>query len=301
VWREVTREHRRTRFDALHAFWAYEPGVIAAGLKRRLGVRLILSLAGGELVHLPELQYGYAGRWWLARLMRWAMRQADVVTAGSQALLSRARDWCGAQDTPVERCIFAPLGVDTEMFSPPSREPPRPAGHTILSVGSLQPIKAQVDAIRAFRFVADRYSEMRLSIVGAGPLRAGLEALARELGLADRVNLAGEVRHERLPDVYREATLFVQTSLHEAQGLAVLEAAACGLPIVGTPVGALADLAPDAAVVAPSGDPIRLAQAILSLLDDPARRRALGEAARMRVEAEYSLDQAVQRFEALYG
>jgi glycosyltransferase involved in cell wall biosynthesis len=301
AWREMTREHRRARFDVLHAFWAYEPGVIAAGLKRRLGVRLILSLAGGELVHLPELKYGYAGRWWLARLMRWAMRQADVVTAGSQAMLSRARDWRGAQNAAAEACVFAPLGVDAEMFSPAGREPPRPAPHTILSVGSLQPIKAQADAIRAFRFVADRHPAMRLSVVGDGPLRADLEALARELNLADRVNLAGEVRHERLPDVYREATLFVQTSLHEAQGMAVLEAAACGLPIVGTPVGALADLAPDAAVTAPPRDPIRLAQTILSLLDDPARRRALGEAARARVESEYSLDRAVERFEALYG
>jgi len=90
------------------------------------------------------------------------------------------------------------------------------------------------------------------------------------------------------------------SSLHEAQGMARLEAAACGLPIVGTSVGALADLAPDAAVASPPGDPIRLAQAILSVLDDPARQRMLSESARARVEAVYSLEAAASRFETLY-
>ncbi|HET7091237.1 MAG TPA: glycosyltransferase, partial [Anaerolineae bacterium] len=80
---EIVLEQRRGRFDVMHAFWVYEPGLIAAWLKRRLGVRVIVTVAGGELVNLPGIAYGLAGRHWLLRLMRWAMRQADVVTVGS--------------------------------------------------------------------------------------------------------------------------------------------------------------------------------------------------------------------------
>ena len=299
VWRAmlsaVTREHQRARFDVLHAFWVYEPGVIAAWLKRRLGARTIVSAAGGELVNLPEIAYGYGGYRVVMGAMRWALRQADVVTAGSMRYLHEVRGVANLDD---ERLAFAPLGVDVDMFAPGSRHLEMPP--TVITVGSLQPVKGQADLMRAFRFVADREANARLAIVGDGPLRAGLETLARELNLAGRVNFAGDVRHEQLPDVFRQATVFVQASLHEAQGMAALEAAACGLPLVGTPVGALADLAPDAAVISPPGDPIRLAQAILSVLDDPARGRELGQAARARVEQMYGLEVAVERLEALY-
>jgi glycosyltransferase involved in cell wall biosynthesis len=299
VWRallsEIAREHRRARFDALHAFWLWEPGVIAAWLRERLGVRTIVSLAGGELIHLPAIGYGYGGRRWLLRVMGWAIRRADQAAAGSTGLLGTARDLFGLDSS---RLVFAPLGIDVKMFSPEERRVSGPP--TIVNVGSLQPVKGQADLIRAFRYVVDRVPEARLIIAGDGPLRADLGTLAAQLRLADRVTLLGDVRHEALPDVYRAAALFVQASLHEAQGMAALEAAACGLPIVGTPTGALADLAPDAAVASPAGDPIRLAQAIVAALGDPARLRAMGQAARACVEQTYSLEAAASRFEPLY-
>lgn len=299
VWRAmlsaVTREHRRARFDVLHAFWAYEPGVIAGWLKQRLGLRTIVSLAGGELIDLPGLAYGLGGRRALMQAMRWALRKADVVTAGSMGLLEKARSVAHLDH---DRTTFAPLGVDVAMFTPEGRR--RETTPTIINVGSLQPVKGQGDLIRAFRFVVDQEPNARLAIVGDGPLRAELETLVVQLQLADRVSFAGDVRHERLPDLYHEVGLFVQASFHESQGMAMLEAAACGVPIVGTPVGALADLAPDAAVASPPGDPIRLAQAILSVLGDTTRCRMLGDAARTRVAEVYSLDAAMSRFGALY-
>ncbi|HLF28106.1 MAG TPA: glycosyltransferase family 4 protein [Anaerolineae bacterium] len=294
--RAVAREQRRAPFDALHAFWVYEPGLLATWLKRQLGVRTVISFAGGEVIHLPAIAYGYGGRRWLMRVMRWALPQIDVVTAGSRLLLDHARK---RFKLPDERWAFAPLGVDLDLFSP-GNPVPRTGARTILNVGSLQPVKGQATLIRAFRFVVDREPQARLLILGAGPLRQELEALAHELNLDERVTLAGDVPHEQLPGLHRAAALFVQASLHEAQGMAVLEAAASGLPIVGTAVGALADLAPDAAVVSPPDDPIRLAQAILSVTHDPARCEALRAAARARVEEVYSLSAAADRFERLY-
>ncbi len=293
---DVAREHRQGRFDALHAFWVYEPGIIAAWLKRRLGVRVIVTVAGGELVNLSGIGYGLAGPSWRLRLMRWAMQQADVVTAGSSGLLDSVRKVTGCD---AGHLAFVPLGVDTAMFHPAGRRPETPA--VLVNVGALQAVKGHADLIRAFRFAVDREPNVRLRIVGAGELRAELEALSAELNLNDDVHFVGELRHDQLPDVYRRATMFVQASYHEAQGMAVLEAAACGLPIVGTRVGALADLAPDAAVATPPGDPIRLGQNILTVLSDPLRLQALGHAARDRAQKIYSLEASVARFESLYG
>jgi glycosyltransferase involved in cell wall biosynthesis len=312
VWRglidAVTREHRRGRFDVLHAFWLWEPGVIAAWLKSRLHARTVISIAGGELIDLPQIAYGYAGRRVYRFMMRWALRRADVVTAGSRGLLEILNRWAGNGRRETPRRMFAPLGVDMQMFHRrqelPGVEPLRAGRHpemsTMVSVGSLQRVKGQADLIRAFRLVVDRHTDAHLKIVGDGPLRAELESLADELGVGDRVEFAGEVRREELPAIYREATLFVQSSLHEAQGMALLEAAACGLPIVGTGVGTLADLAPDAALATPVGDPIRLAQAILSLLESAAHRRRLGDAAYQRVVQVYALDATADRFAANY-
>ena len=305
VWRaamrEVAREHRLGRFDALHAFWAYEPGVIAAWLKWRLGVRAVISLAGGELVHLPDIGYGLAGRGWLLRAIGWALRRANAVTAGSHYLLDLAR--AAVRDVPADRFAFAPLGVDAERFAP--AQTPAARKHdgppTILNVGSLEPVKAQADLIRAFRYVVDRERAARLVIAGAGRLRSTLESLAAELEVAQSVTFAGDVHREHLPVLYSRADVFAQASRHEAQGMAAVEAAACGLPVLGTAVGVVADWAPEAAIAVPPGDPLRLAQAILTVLEDPARRRALGDAARARVESAYRLETAAQRFERLYS
>lgn len=309
VWRgmidAVMREHRRAPIDVLHAFWLWEPGVIAAWLQRRLHVRTVMSLAGGELINLPQIGYGYAG-WRLYRyLMHWALRHADVVTAGSHGLIETLRG--RRQETPrkeMARVLFAPLGVDLAMFyrrqEVPRTDRRQETPRTVVNVGSLQAVKGQADLIQAFRWVVDRNADARLKIVGDGPLRAELETLSRELGLSDRVEFAGEVRRELLPAIYREATLFVQSSLHEAQGLALLEAAACGAAIVGTSVGALVDLAPEAALATPVSDPIRLAQAILTLFDHADDRRRLSDNAHKRIVQEYALDVTADRFAALY-
>src|SRR5207249_1384801 len=116
-------------------------------------------------------------------------------------------------------------------------------------------------------------------IVGDGESNAPLGRAIDGRGLGSHVELTGALPHDHLPDVYCAADLYVQASLHEAQGMAVLEAAACGVPSVGTAVGALCDLAPEAARTT-EADAHALAQAIIELARDEARRRELGRAAR---------------------
>lgn len=306
VWRQALRavwqEHQRGRFALFHAFWANEAGFLAASAGRLLGRPSLVSLAGGELVALRRV--GYGGQITpLERLkVRWALEGATLVSGGSHYLLHLARAYLSPAHRPCLRWL--PLGVDTARFRPGEMAAPR-AIPRLLHVAALAPVKDPGTLIRALAVAQAAGQPAELRLIGGGSAEAATRALAARLGLADRVQFGGALPHDALPAVYAAADLFVFSSRHEAQGMALLEAAACGLPVVGTAVGVLPDLAdprrgPPAAVVVPVADALALGEAIVGLLRDPERRAALAAAGPARVRADYSLERAAERFGAAY-
>jgi glycosyltransferase involved in cell wall biosynthesis len=142
-------------------------------------------------------------------------------------------------------------------------------------------------------------------IVGEGPELAGLERLIHSLGIGNRVRLLGSAPHAKLIDFMRTADVFVLPSLTNAEtfGIAQLAAMAAGRPIINTSLDtAVPRVARDGieAITVPPGDHDRLAEAIETLLDDPARRRCMGEAARLRATTKYSSDAFARRIETVY-
>src|SRR5262249_54440129 len=154
--------------------------------------------------------------------------------------------------------------------------------------------------LEAFRTVASRMPGARLRIVGEGSRRRILEELSRELGLADRVDFCGPVPHTDLPRIYSSASLYMQSSWYESQGMALLEAAASKLPVAGPAVGALADLASAGAPTAPTGDSEMMADLILGLLRDRGQCVERAEVIRAVVEQDYTAGRAADRFFDLY-
>jgi glycosyltransferase involved in cell wall biosynthesis len=284
--RAIAAEHQRGAFDVLHAFWVDEPGWVAAWAGRQLGVPVVLSLAGGELARLPDIGYGLQLLPGRRLILRWALHHASAVTAGSKYLCGLARQ---AGLAPAVR--WAPLGVDTAMFASHAAGLASTASPTILSVGSLAPVKDHALLLGVFRRVAAQMPEVQLMVAGEGPLAAELAGQAAGLP----VRFLGAVDHAALPAVYAQASLFVQTSRHEAQGLAVLEAAACGVAPVGTPVGVLPQVGRAAETEA------GLAEALVELLRDGGCRSALADGARARVLDDYGLPGCVERFGRLYA
>ncbi len=289
VVRAIAAEHRRAPFDVLHAVFADEPGWVGAWAARWLRVPLILSPMGGEFIGLPDIGYGFQLLRGRATLTRWAARQAACVTAGSnyQGQLIRAA-------IHPRKMIRAPFGVDTNVFKTcqVSREA-NLAGLDplrVLNVASLTPVKNHALLLRALA----RVPGACLQLAGSGPLESELRALTTQLHIADRVEFLGNVNHEALPAVYQHADVFVQTSRHEAQGLAVLEAAACSLPAVGTPVGVLPEMG--WAAHAEAG----LVQRLTELRDDAPQRQTLGQRAHQHVQTEFTLDVTSGRWRELY-
>jgi glycosyltransferase involved in cell wall biosynthesis len=291
--RSLLLAHRRRPFDVLHALWAHEPGLLATAAGRLTGTPLVVSLLGGELADISEIDYGGRRGPVNRRLVRLALRNAARATVGSRFLADLAeRSGHGGA-----RLRLWPLGVDVQRFSPGPPSPGAPAldgRPAVLCAGSLVPVKDHAMLLRAFVRVRSRLPEARLHLVGDGPERGGLEALARDLGIGDAVRFHGALAHELLPDVYRQADLFAVSSRFESQGMAVLEAAACGCLIAGTAVGVVPELTTDG--VAP-GDADALGEAIVRRLE---RSRGQPRARPAGFEDRYGLPAAVARLRAIY-
>jgi glycosyltransferase involved in cell wall biosynthesis len=241
---------------------------------------------GGELVGLRDI--GYGGR--LSRANRLlttlALRGGTRITAGCDTALEQIRRSISAKRG--HRATRVTWGVDPVVFAsgagrlPERRRLPesgllpgrgrlqgRPydyeyAQHLagsfrVLSVGSLVPVKDQASLLRATASLTARIPGVHLHLVGDGPLRAALIEQAAALGIGDAVTLHGHVPREALAGYYRAAHVLAISSRHEMQPVVALEATLCGLPIAGTPVGLVPELA---AELAPIGDFAALAAAI---------------------------------------
>jgi len=300
LWQRTARalvaEHRRRPFDVLHAFWAGEPGFVAALLGRALRIPTVVSIAGGELARLRDIGYGGLLRRLERVKTRLALRLAGAVTAGSALAVASAQPFLPAR--PASRARQVPLGVDLAMFAP-GRAPRNDGPARILHVASLCGVKDQATLLSAAVALRERGYAFQLDVVGTGPLEADLRSLARCLGLSENICWRGAVPHDQMPRFYQRADLFVLSSRYEAQGMVALEAAACGVPVVGTAVGVIPELRPAARTIR-VGDARGLADGMAELVDDGPSRLKAGCAARERAVAEYGIELCTTRFLDLY-
>jgi len=202
-------------------------------------------------------------------------------------------------------------GVDTERFAPavqrssvcaPDRvgvESENPT-LTLGTVGRLDPVKNHSSLLRAFATLRPARSTMRLTIVGDGPLRAALEAEVAALGISDQVRFCGA--RDDTADLMRGFDVFVLPSVNEGISNTILEAMACGLPVVAGRVGGNPELIVEGVTghLYDPADPEDLRQALLRYITDPALRQTHGQASRDRVVQNFSLDSMVRRYVAFY-
>ena len=164
----------------------------------------------------------------------------------------------------------------------------------------LVPLKGLVYLLRAVAALRSEFPNLRLEIAGRGPLQGDLERDADQLGLAEEVLFLGWQKD--LGPILRRWDIFVLPSLDEGLPIAVLNAMAEGLPVVGTSVGGLPELIEDGRTgyLVPPHDPLALARALRSLILDPERRSAQGAAGRECVRSRFSADHMVAQIRTIY-
>ena len=271
-------------FDVVQGFWADEAGAVAAHYGRRTNTPAIVSLMGGELVDLPDIEYGGWRSFFGRNLTKYALKHATAVTVGSQFLGRMAQPYVDGA-----KIITLPLGVDETTFKPQPR--PQNERKRLLHVGSLIGVKDHKTLLQAFAQVRQTIPNCELLLVGDGVLRGELEGVSAELSLTEAVQFMGNVAHDQLSSLYGSADLLVMSSRHESQCLVLLEALACGCPAVGTDVGLFAELLPPQNVV-PVRDPAALAQAIIQTLSQTLPHAT--------PHNPYTISQTVKTLEPLY-
>lgn len=204
-------------------------------------------------------------------------------------------------------------GVDLDRFRP-THSHPVPTGDDpfktadiwrVGTVGRMQSVKDPVCLVRAFlrarELAPAARDRLRLVMVGDGPLRAEVGALLASAGAADLAWLPGE--RDDIPAILASLDCFVLPSRAEGISNTILEAMASRLPVIATRVGGNGELVVDevTGALVPPADPEALARQIVRYIADPEGARRAGVAGRARVQAEFSLDNMVQKYEELYA
>jgi glycosyltransferase involved in cell wall biosynthesis len=254
-------------FDVIDAHYLYPDGVAALWLARRFGKKLVVTARGSDTSLLP--QYAVP-----RRLIRSVITGADALVAVSAGL----KEGLVALGAPPGKVTVLRNGVDLNAFRPvPDRAAARASlglgdGPVLLSVGLLIERKGHHLVIQALRDLPGH----TLLVVGEGPERAALLALAARCGVADRVRLLGQQPHAWLPLYYSAADAMVLASSREGWANVLLEAMACGTPVVASPAWGSREAvsAPEAGLVLHSTTPDGIAAGVRRLLASPPARTA---------------------------
>lgn len=253
VWR--TAGHARLLHVMANSGWSWHlfaaPAIWIAALR---GVPVVVNYRGGEAASFLARS---------GRAVAWSLRRAARLIVPSGFLQQVfGRHGLSAQ--------IVPNVVDLQRFRPaavPAASEPR-----LLVARNLEPIYDNATALRAFALVRLAYPQAWLTLAGTGPELTALQALAHELGVADRVEFAGRLDRDAMAECLRRSTVALNPSRVDNTPNSVLEALASGVPVVSTNVGGVPFLVQDGvtALLVPPEDPDAMAQAVLRLLREPA-------------------------------
>jgi len=225
------------------------------------------------------------------------LSQARAITATSHFLARVTAQYA----SPERRIYVIPFGVDCEVFKPTERKERR--DHLVVGfLKHLEPKYGPEYLIRAICRIVEALPQTRLLMVGSGSMREELEVLVADLGLGTRVFFTGAIPHKDVPRTLAKMDIFAMPSIHDAFGVAALEAQAMGVPVVATRVEGIPEVVENemTGILVEPRNVEQLSQAITKLIENPELRSEMGRRGREYVLAHYQWEQNASEIEEIY-
>jgi glycosyltransferase involved in cell wall biosynthesis len=289
----ILRLSRRRQYDIIHVHWPFPHAVFGFVAKLAGGGKVVSTFYGVELRWVKHKMPA------LRPVMSWAISASDAVIAISSDTAKEIEQF------RTGRVEIVPYGVAV------SGEPPAPSDShprkTILFVGRLVERKGVHVLLEALRELTTDPA-VHLVVVGEGPERARLEALAQQLDVGSRVGFRGRISAAELDVAYSACDVFALPAVTDVKGdteglgVVLLEAMSYSKPVVASNSGGITDIVMDGqtGLLVPPGNPQELARALRRVLDDPSYGRSLGESGRARVLETFDWESITRRLLSIY-
>ena len=299
----IVEEHKREPFDVLHAYFLTQAGFVAAYAGKYLNVPSVVSIRGNDIERAAFDPSRFSHT-------MYALQNAGAVTTNASELARKAKAFIDRE------IILIPNGVDTEHFKPMGRnealaetlgleEKTKEERCAVIGfVGELREKKGLKILLPAYAQVNKKIS---IALLIVGDVRQGEDKQTfdefRVSNPDSRITLTGYVTHNDLPSYYSLIDIFIHPSLRDGMPNAVLEAMACGKPVIATPVGGVPDVITDGenGSIVPVNDAGILSNAIIRLLEEESLRNRLGKSAREHIQKEFTLEKELNANLNVYG
>lgn len=273
--------------DILHAHYASGYGTLA----RLCGYKpLLLSVWGSDVYDFPE------GNRLKEYTLRKNLASADRISSTSHDMKKQTEKYVNPK-LPIE---VIPFGVDKNLFRP---QPIRDENKiTIGMIKRMVPVYGPKYLVEAFSLIYNKYPNSRLILVGGGQQEKELKQLADKLGITERCKFVGSIPHKEVPKWLNQFDIYCAPSILESFGVAVIEASACGLPVIVSRVGGLPEVVQEGqtGLIIPPKDVNALVQALDTLIKNKKNRMEMGKAGVEFVQQHYDWEDCVDKMEKLY-
>lgn len=278
--------------NILHSHYASSYGLIGAlsGFHP-----YIISVWGADVYNFPTQSYIYNA------LLKFSLRKADTILSTSRVMGLETKKYVNKD------IIVTPFGIDVDLFAP--KEVDSIFNNDELIIGTIKSLKKKYGIeylIRAFEIVKKKYSHirMKLLIVGTGIEETNLKNLVSRLKLENDTVFTGYIDPDKVHDYHNMLNISVSVSIDNSEsfGVAVLEASACGKPVIVSKVGGLPEVVEDGVtgVVVNPMDVDALVDALCLMIENPEMRIRMGNNGRMRVLQSYNWKDSVNQMVSIY-
>ena len=274
--------------DVVHAHYATGYGLWGYSQK---AAPLIVTVWGTDIAD------ALAGKLFIAPIVRRALKAARFVTSPSRFLLEQT---ARLEPSAADKLVLLPFGVPMRVDEETRRA--HPGMVRVIFTKQFYPTYAPEMVVRAFAAACRRLPDLHLLMIGGGPLQSRLASLVGSLDLGERVEIKGWIDPDQAQGYIQDSDIMVMPSIMESFGVAAVEAAAAGIPVIATNVGGIPEIVEHGVngLLIDVGDESGLTEAIITLAGDEARRRRMGSAGRQIAREKFNIVVSLNRLEDLY-